>query len=98
MNEPLLLTTELIKEKKVEDCIFTIRDKQVMLDSDLAYFFGVDAKRINEQRKRNAERFPEEFCFKLNSKEFKDYRSQNATFRCSTKSRKHSPSFSLYGF
>lgn len=91
MNEPLLPATELLNNKRVEDCIYTIRDKQIMLDSDLAYFFGIDVKRLNEQQRRNIERFPEDFCFKLNSKEFKNYRSQNATFRCSTKGRKYPP-------
>ena len=50
-----------------------------MFDSDIAYLFGVEAKRLNEQMKRNIDRFPEDFCFKLNSKEFKILRFQNAT-------------------
>ena len=50
-----------------------------MLDSDIAAFFDVDTKRINEQMKRNKARFPEDFCFQLNSLEFKTLKSQNAT-------------------
>ena len=50
-----------------------------MLDSDIADFFDVDTKRINEQMKRNKARFPEDFCFQLNSLEFKTLKSQNAT-------------------
>ena len=55
-------------EPTVEDMpiarqILVIRDKQVMLDRDLATLYGVETKRINEQVKRNKERFPEDFCF-----------------------------------
>ena len=50
-----------------------------MLDSDVALFFGEEPKRINQQMKRNIERFPEDFCFQLNSKEFKNLRLQNVT-------------------
>ena len=45
--------------------INTIRGKQVMLDCDLAALYGVETRRINEQVKRNIERFPEEFCFQI---------------------------------
>ena len=57
--------------------IFTIRGVQVMLDRDLATLYGVDPKRINEQVKRNAERFPEDFMFRLTKDEC--LRSQIAT-------------------
>ena len=49
--------------------ILVIRDKQVMLDRDLATLYGVETKRINEQVKRNKERFPEDFCFQLTASE-----------------------------
>lgn len=57
--------------------ILTIRGVQVMLDRDLAMLYGVDAKRINEQVKRNIERFPEDFMFRLTKDEC--LRSQIAT-------------------
>lgn len=82
---------QILPNKNIEDCIFTIRDQQVMLDSDIALFFDIDTKRLNEQMKRNFNRFPEDFCFRLNSKEFKTLRSQNATFSSSTKGRKYTP-------
>jgi len=50
-----------------------------MFDSDLAAFYGVETKRLDEQVKRNIERFPEEFCFRLTKTEFDSLRSQNAT-------------------
>ena len=79
MNNSLLPTISISSNKNIEDCIYNIRGQQVMLDSDIAAFFDVDTKRINEQMKRNKARFPEDFCFQLNSIEFKTLKSQNAT-------------------
>ena len=79
MNNSLLPTISISSKKNIEDCIYNIRGQQVMLDSDIAAFFDVDTKRINEQMKRNKARFPEDFCFQLNSLEFKTLKSQNAT-------------------
>ncbi len=56
----------------VEKMIFVIRDKQVLLDRDLATLYGVETKRINEQVKRNIDRFPEDFCFQLDESEFRE--------------------------
>ena len=53
----------------IERMILVIRDKQVLLDRDLATLYGVETKRINEQVKRNIERFPEDFCFQLDLEE-----------------------------
>ena len=79
MNNSLIPTIPISSNKNIEDCIYNIRGQQVMLDSDIADFFDVDTKRINEQMKRNKARFPEDFCFQLNSLEFKTLKSQNAT-------------------
>ena len=54
---------------KIEERIFTIRGKQVMIDKDLALLYGVETKRLNEQVKRNIERFPEDFMFQLTMEE-----------------------------
>ena len=60
--------------------IYEVRGKQVMLDSDLAKLYGVETKRINEAVRRNSEKFPERFCFKLNKNEYLDIlRSHFAT-------------------
>ena len=61
----------------IEQKIFTIRGRQVMIDKDLAALYGVETKRLNEQVKRNIERFPEDFMFQLTSEEC--LRSQFAT-------------------
>ena len=63
----------------VQELIYTVRGVQVMLDSDLAAVYGVDPKRLNEQVKRNLERFPLEFRFQLTQDELDDLRSQIAT-------------------
>lgn len=73
MNE--LITKENIK---IEDLIFEIRGKQVMLDSDVAKLYKEETRRINEVVKRNINRFPEDFCFKLTLDEYKNLRSQIA--------------------
>ena len=67
------------ENKIVENLIYEIRGMQVMLDSDVAFFFKVETGKLNQQVKRNQSRFPDDFCFKLNSKEFKSLKSQNVT-------------------
>ena len=55
--------------ERIEHSIITIRGKKVMLDDHLAEIYGVTTKRLNEQVKRNFERFPEDFMFQLTSQE-----------------------------
>lgn len=59
--------------------IYTLRGKQVMLDFDLAELYHVETRRLNEQVKRNSERFPDDFMFQLSEEEFKNLKSQFAT-------------------
>ncbi len=70
---------KVIRVEDIRKRIYAIHNKQVMFDSDLAAFYGVETKRLDEQVKRNIERFPEEFCFRLTKTEFDSLRSQNAT-------------------
>ena len=65
--------------ENIENLIHVIRGKQVMLDVDLARLYGVETKRLNEQVKRNIERFPEDFMFQLSKEEAESSRSQFAT-------------------
>lgn len=65
--------------ERVEPLIHEIRGEKVILDSDLARLYGVTAKRLNEQVKRNKERFPADFVFQLTAKESAASRSQFAT-------------------
>ncbi|MBU0472449.1 MAG: ORF6N domain-containing protein [Nanoarchaeota archaeon] len=61
--------------------IFTIREVQVMLDSDLAELYGVETKQLNKAVKRNIERFPQSFMFQLTNNEYADLQSQNVTLK-----------------
>ena len=63
----------------IQNKIIVLRNQQVMIDRDIAELYGVETKRLNEQVKRNIERFPEEFCFQLNTLEFENWKSQFAT-------------------
>ena len=65
--------------ENIENLIHVIRGKQVMLDVDLARLYGVETKRLNEQVKRNMDRFPEDFMFQLSKDEVDFLRSQIAT-------------------
>lgn len=70
---------QLSVENKVESLIRVIRGQQVMLDRDLAELYGVETRRLNEQVKRNIERFPEDFMFQLTPNEFDNLKSQLVT-------------------
>ncbi len=74
MTKPI--PTEVIQQK-----ILLIRGFRVMLDSDLAAIYGVTTKRLNEQVKRNSDRFPQDFIFQLSDKEYKSLRSHFATLK-----------------
>ena len=69
----------LVKEEKIMNKIHVIRNHKIMLDFDLAEMYGVETKRLNEQLKRNLNRFPKDFMFTLSEKETQHLRSQNAT-------------------
>lgn len=64
---------------RVEALIRTLRGEKLILDSDLAQLYGVTTSRLNEQVKRNLERFPTDFIFRLTRTEFKNLISQSAT-------------------
>jgi len=68
-----------IPVERLDRLIHEIRGYKVMLDTDLAEIYGVTARRLNEQVKRNRERFPTEFAFQLTREEFADLKSQFAT-------------------
>ena len=77
MND--LTVTEPANADAIRSRILTIRGVQVMLDRDLAELYGVPTKRLNEQVKRNARRFPDNFMFQLTKEELADWRSQIVT-------------------
>jgi hypothetical protein len=63
----------------IHNKIFEIRGQKVMLDFDLAILYEVETKRLNEQVKRNTDKFPGDFMFRLTAAEWELNRSQNAT-------------------
>jgi phage regulator Rha-like protein len=82
-----------VSQTALEQKIFIIRGRRVMLDVDLAELYGVPTKRLNEQVRRNIKRFPEEFMFQLTWEESKFSRSQNATLN-----RGQNVKFRLFAF
>ena len=65
--------------ENIKNLIYTIRGKQVMIDSDVAMLYQCETKYVNRVVKRNIERFPEEFCFQLTEKESQNLRCQFVT-------------------
>jgi phage regulator Rha-like protein len=73
------MMNELIPIERIESRIYSIRDKKVMLDHDLAELYGVETKFLNRAVKRNVDRFPDDFMFQLTKKEFDNLRYQFGT-------------------
>ncbi len=69
----------LVAEQKILSLIYFIRGQKVMLDRDLPQLYGVETKVFNQSVKRNLERFPKDFMFALNAKEWENLRSQFVT-------------------
>ena len=81
-------TKELITTDDIRSKVYIIRGQQVMLDKDLAEIYGYDVKRLNEQVKRNINRFPEDFMFQLKTSEITEsLKSQIATLNVSKNKR-----------
>ncbi len=90
----------------IQQSIFEVRGVKVMFDFDLAELYGVETKRLNEQVKRNLERFPEDFMFRLTAKEWDFLRSQFVTSswktqksnwsQFATSSKKHKQEFTFH--
>ena len=79
MEENKLVTQNELAIEDIKNLIYTIRGKQVMIDSDVANIYHCETKYVNRVVKRNIERFPEEFCFQLNEDEFEVLRCQFVT-------------------
>ena len=69
----------LIVQGEISSKILTLRGQQVMLDRDLAALYQVETRRLNEQVKRNLDRFPDDFMFQLSKEEYENLKSQIAT-------------------
>lgn len=71
----------MIPMNDIKMLIYNVRDRQIILDKDVAYLYGYETKKINQAVKRNINRFPERFCFQLTSDEYDFLRSQNGTLK-----------------
>lgn len=69
----------IVDSKDIKNMIYTFRDQQVMVDSDLAKLYQVTTGNLNKAVKRNLSRFPEHFCFQLTEHEYKNLRFQNGS-------------------
>jgi hypothetical protein len=81
--------TAIDSARRIEEMIFLIRGQRVMPDSDLAKIYGVTTKQLNQQFKRNRQRFPDDFTFVLTNQELTQMRSQNVT--ASRRNIRHAP-------
>lgn len=68
-----------LNDEKVISKIYLLRGQKVMLDSDLAEMYGVETRVLNQSVNRNADRFPEDFMFRLTEQEWTNLKSQNVT-------------------
>jgi hypothetical protein len=84
MTKPALLTIPPV----IDTRILLVRGRRVMLDSDLAKLYGVPTKALNQAVRRNRERFPEDFMFRLTGDEVENLRSQIVTSSLSAKGDK----------
>ncbi len=65
----------IVLDNNIQNLIYTIRNRQVMLDSDIAVLYQCETRIVNQAMKRNINRFPERFCFQLSREEFENLRS-----------------------
>ena len=79
MEENKLAIQNELTNEDIKNLIYTIKGKQVMLDSDVARLYHYETKNVNKAVKRNIDRFPEEFCFQLTENEFETLRFQIGT-------------------
>ena len=87
-----------LQETNIKDMIYTIRGQQVMLDSDLAKLYGYEVKRLNEQVKRNIERFPSHFMFQLSKDEMEMLSRSHFATPIQVKGLKGGRSYKIYAF
>ena len=69
----------VIDERTIRDKIYVVRGVQVMLDFDLAEIYGYTTSALNQQVRRNANKFPDDFRFQLTTEEYRNLLSQNVT-------------------
>jgi hypothetical protein len=89
---------QLVAVEQIERSILTVRGQRVILDADLAAIYGVTTARLNQQVRRNRDRFPADFAYELTQQEFAFLMLQNATSRLGHGGRRKAPYvFTEYG-
>lgn len=94
----ILVVQDNISNEEIKHLIYTIRGKQVMLDSDVVMLYHYETKKINQTVKRNINRFPERFCFKLTEEELETMWSQIVTTSKSEVNKYRSKKYLPYVF
>ena len=82
---------------KIQDKIYSFRNLQVMIDRDIAEFYRVETRAINQAVKRNPGRFPSEFCFRLNDSEYEYWKSQIVMSNKDKKGLRRPPFYTTIG-
>jgi phage regulator Rha-like protein len=81
----------ILADAMISNKIYLIRGKKVMIDRDLAELYGVETKVLKQAVRRNMNRFPPDFLFEMNTKEFEDWRSQNVTSKEDRQGLRYAP-------
>mgnify|MGYP000102467405 CR=1 FL=1 len=97
MEENKLSIPSQVSNQEIKNLIYTVREKQVMLDSDVAMLYQYETKNINKAVKRNIERFPEDFCFQLTESEFQILRFQILRFQIGTSNQSEKMNYETRG-
>ena len=84
-------TDEIIPAERIQKAIYLIRNHKVMLDRDLATLYGIPTKALKQAVRRNPDRFPNDFMFILDQKEFEIWRSQFVTSSEDRKGLRYAP-------
>jgi hypothetical protein len=81
----------IVSQQRIEAAVRVLRGEKVLLDVNLAEFYGVEVKALNQAVKRNQDRFPEDFAFRLTPEEFEVLRSQSVTSNAGRGGRRYPP-------
>ncbi len=98
MEENKLVIQNELSHVDIRNLIYTIRGKQVMLDSDVAMLYHYETKNVNKAVKRNIDRFPEDFCFQLTKDEMNKMWFQNGTTSKKENNKYRSEKYLPYAF
>ena len=86
--EPVETQIVEIMPPDIENLIYVVRNKQVMVDSDLSMLYQVETKALNRAVKRNIKRFPEDFCFQLTTEEAESLKCQSGISKIQEQEKK----------